>query len=77
MNSVLAAKVLMSHLNEITDGAYKTVTEILFSRCFQIRWMIGINRIVNYQHESIQDSQKNSMNIGSQVEMVEGILEGY
>ncbi len=28
MNNVLAAKVLMSHLSEITDGAYKTATEI-------------------------------------------------
>ena len=28
MNNVLAAKVLMSHLPEITDGAYKTATEI-------------------------------------------------
>jgi len=28
MNNVLAAKVLMSHLPQITDGAYKTATEI-------------------------------------------------
>lgn len=28
MNNILAAKVLMSHLPEITDGAYKTATEI-------------------------------------------------
>lgn len=28
MNNTLAAKVLMSHLPEITDGAYKTATEI-------------------------------------------------
>lgn len=28
MNNVGAAKVLMSHLSEITDGAYKTATEI-------------------------------------------------
>lgn len=28
MNNTLAAKVLMSHLPEITDCAYKTATEI-------------------------------------------------
>lgn len=28
MNNILAAKVLISHLPEITDGAYKTATEI-------------------------------------------------
>lgn len=28
MNNILVAKVLMSHLPEITDGAYKTATEI-------------------------------------------------
>lgn len=28
MDNILAAKVLMSHLPEITDGAYKTATEI-------------------------------------------------
>ena len=28
MNNILAAEVLHSHLPEITDGAYKTATEI-------------------------------------------------
>lgn len=28
MNNISAAKVLMSHLPEIKDGAYKTATEI-------------------------------------------------
>lgn len=28
MNNILAAQVLMSHLPEITDGVYKTATEI-------------------------------------------------
>ncbi len=28
MNNILAAQVLCSHLPEITDGAYKTATEI-------------------------------------------------
>ena len=28
MNNILAAKVLLSHLPEISDGAYKTATEI-------------------------------------------------
>ena len=28
MSDLSAAKVLMSHLHEITDGAYKTATEI-------------------------------------------------
>ena len=28
MNNILASKVLMSHLPEIEDGAYKTATEI-------------------------------------------------
>lgn len=28
MNNILVAKVLMSHLPEITDGAYKRATEI-------------------------------------------------
>ena len=34
MNNVLAAKVLMSHLPEITDGAYKTATEIAIETLF-------------------------------------------
>ena len=34
MNNVLAAKVLMSHLPEITDSAYKTATEIAIETLF-------------------------------------------
>ena len=34
MNNILAAKVLMSHLSEITDGAYKTATEIAIETLF-------------------------------------------
>ena len=32
MNNTLAAKVLMSHIPEITDGAYKTATEIAIEK---------------------------------------------
>lgn len=35
MNNILAAKVLMSHLPEITDGAYKTATEIAIETLFR------------------------------------------
>lgn len=35
MNNVLAAKVLISHLPEITDGAYKTATEIAIETLLQ------------------------------------------
>lgn len=35
MNDVLAAKVLMSHLPEIADGAYKTAIEIAIETLFQ------------------------------------------
>ena len=35
MNNILAAKVLMSHLPEITDGAYKTATEIAIETLFK------------------------------------------
>ena len=34
MNNILAAKVLMSHLQEITDGAYKTATKIAIETLF-------------------------------------------
>lgn len=34
MNNILAAKVLMSHLPEITDGSYKTATEIAIETLF-------------------------------------------
>jgi len=34
MNNILAAKVLLSHLPEITDGAYKTATEIAIENLF-------------------------------------------
>lgn len=34
MNNVLAAKVLMSHLPEITDSEYKTATEIAIENLF-------------------------------------------
>ena len=35
MNNILAAKVLMSHLPDITDGAYKTATEIAIETLLQ------------------------------------------
>lgn len=35
MNNTLAAKVLISHLPEITDGAYKIATEIAIEVLFQ------------------------------------------
>lgn len=35
MNNILAAKVLMSHLPEITDRAYKTATEIAIETLFR------------------------------------------
>ena len=35
MNNILAAKVLMSKLPEITDGAYKTATEIAIEALFR------------------------------------------
>lgn len=35
MNNILAAKVLISHLPEITDGAYKRATEIAIEVLFQ------------------------------------------
>ena len=35
MNNILAASVLMSHLPEITDGAYKTATEIAIETLFK------------------------------------------
>ena len=35
MDNILAAKVLMSHLPEITDGAYKTATEIAIETLLQ------------------------------------------
>ena len=35
MNNILAAKILMSHLPEITDGAYKTATEIAIETLLQ------------------------------------------
>lgn len=40
MGSIQAAKVLMSHLPEITDGAYRTATEIAIENLLQeaLRW---------------------------------------
>lgn len=35
MNNILAAKVLISHLPEITDGAYKTAIEIAIETLLQ------------------------------------------
>lgn len=35
MDNILAAKVLMRHLPEITDGAYKTATEIAIEQLLQ------------------------------------------
>jgi hypothetical protein len=35
MNNILAAQVLMSHLPEIKDGAYKTATEIAIETLFK------------------------------------------
>lgn len=35
MNNILAAQILMSHLPEIKDGAYKTATEIAIETLFK------------------------------------------
>lgn len=35
MDNILAAKVLKSHLDEITDGAYRTATEIVIELLFK------------------------------------------
>lgn len=35
MNNILAARVLMAHLPEITDGTYKIATEIAIETLFQ------------------------------------------
>ena len=35
MNNILAAKVLISHLPDITDGAYRTATKIAIESLFQ------------------------------------------
>ena len=35
MNNTLAAKILISHLPEITDGAYKMATEIAIETLFK------------------------------------------
>ena len=35
MNNILAAKVLMSHLSEVADGAYKTATEFAIEALFE------------------------------------------
>jgi hypothetical protein len=35
MNNILAAKVLLSHLPEITDGAYMRATEIAIEALFE------------------------------------------
>lgn len=35
MNNILAAKVLMSHLPEITDGAYMTATKIAIETLYK------------------------------------------
>jgi hypothetical protein len=35
MNNILAASVLRSHLPEITDGAYKTATEIAIETLYK------------------------------------------
>ena len=35
MDNILAAKVLKSHLDEITDGAYRTATEIAIESLFE------------------------------------------
>jgi len=34
MDNILAAKVLISHISEINDGAYKTATEIAIEKLF-------------------------------------------
>ena len=40
MGSIQAAKVLMAHLPEITDGVYRTATEIAIENLLQdaLRW---------------------------------------
>ena len=46
MNNILAAQVLRSHLPEITDGAYKTATEIaietLYKDAIKDYWVLPI-----------------------------------
>ena len=53
MNNILAAKVLMSHLPDIKDGAYKTATEIaievLFKDARNDYYLDGISSDITFQ----------------------------
>lgn len=52
MNNILAAKVLMSHLPEIKDGAYKTATEIAIETLFKDADN-DYDRFICYKNEDI------------------------
>ena len=53
MNNILAVKVLMSHLPDIKDGAYKTATEIaidvLFKDARNDYYLDGISSDITFQ----------------------------
>lgn len=48
MSGILAAKVLISHLPEITDGAYKTATKIAIESLFQ--------DAINYYYTNLKET---------------------
>lgn len=51
MNNILAAEVLRSHLPEISDGAYKTATEIAIETLY-------IDAVGDYWHTNQRCSVK-------------------
>ena len=48
MSGILAAKVLISHLLEITDGAYRTATKIAIESLFQ--------DAINYYYTNLKET---------------------
>ena len=52
MNNILAAKVLISHLPEITDGAYKTATKIAIETLLKDAEN-DYNRFICYSNEDV------------------------
>lgn len=60
MNNILAAKVLMSHLPEIKDSAYKTATEIAIETLFMDAmndWRKSDTELSAYEYLGLSEEQ--------------------
>lgn len=81
MNNILAAKILISHLPEITDGAYKTAIEVAIETLCDdaildwARWYQNELNLRQYLGFNESDYDRWIVNMGKEYGMIESYVE--